>query len=254
VCAMLAVLKAGASFTVVDDAYPAARIHTCLEMAGARRVLLLGSAQRRSGTSVPLGIPRTHLSTSHGEMAVLVAEYRETTPRAATADSIAYLTFTSGSTGTPKCVATGHAPLPHFVGWHQATFGLGPDDHFSLLSGISHDPLLRDIFTPLSIGATLHVPDQGLLSDPEALFPWLGSEGITVCRLTPALGQIILAGAPDERLPRLRWLFWGGDVLRSALVTAFLATAPHARQVNFYGTAETPQAVGYLCIDRADQY
>ena len=60
-------------------------------------------------------------------------------------DADAYVTFTSGSTGRPKGIVTGHAPLVHFVGWHAAQHGLTGEDRFSMLSGLSHDPLLRDV-------------------------------------------------------------------------------------------------------------
>src|ERR1700690_2467693 len=252
VCAILAVLKAGAAFALIDDAYPDARVRTCLEVARPRHVLLLGAAHRLDVALKDLS--STKLPTLAGDMAILLGEHGDLPPFAAHGDSIAYLSFTSGSTGAPKCVATGHAPLPHFVGWHRDTFGLTAADRFSMLSGISHDPLLRDIFTPLSIGATLHVPDQAFLTDPSALFQWFRDEKITVCHLTPGLGQVVQAGATGRALPHLRWLFWGGDVLKPALVTEFLATAIHARHVNFYGTTESPQAVGFFCVDHPDQH
>jgi non-ribosomal peptide synthetase component F len=70
-------------------------------------------------------------------------------------DDQAYVAFTSGSTGTPKGIVGTHAPLSHFLDWHTRHFGLEERDRFSLLSGLSHDPLLRDVFTPLWLGATL---------------------------------------------------------------------------------------------------
>ena len=73
-------------------------------------------------------------------------------------DHPAYVAFTSGSTGRPKAILGPHAPLPHFLAWHCGSFGLGEADRFSLLSGLAHDPLLRDLFTPLWSGGTLCIP------------------------------------------------------------------------------------------------
>ena len=39
-------------------------------------------------------------------------------------------------------------------------FALGPDDRFSLLSGLAHDPLQRDLFTPFFLGAAIAVPGR----------------------------------------------------------------------------------------------
>src|SRR3712207_7746250 len=47
------------------------------------------------------------------------------------------------STGTPKGIVGTERSLSHFLDWHVRTFGLDETDRFSLLSGLSHDPLLR---------------------------------------------------------------------------------------------------------------
>ncbi|MDB4975707.1 MAG: non-ribosomal peptide synthetase, partial [Myxococcaceae bacterium] len=117
---------------------------------------------------------------------------------------------------------------------------------FSMLSGLRHDPVLRDIFTPLSIGASLHIPPQATLFDADALFAWFRERQISVAHLTPAFGEILLAGAgPDGRLAALRRLYWGGDVLTRRLVRALQQVAPQVRQTNFYGATETPQAMAF---------
>lgn len=244
VCGMLGALEAGAAFAVIDDANPPARVAAYLTQARPRHVLLAGSAQRRAG-SLPAGLDVTCLPDRPFEMAALVASYPAASSPDVSATDLAYLLFTSGTTGTPRCVAVGHAPLPHFVGWQRSEFALGDGDQFSLLSGLSHDPMLRDVFTPLSSGATLHLPPQRVMSDTGALFAWMRERRITVSHLTPWIGRQLLAAAEGQRLPDLRWLFWGGDVLPPALVTAFADVAPTARHVDFYGTTETPQAVGH---------
>ena len=69
----------------------------------------------------------------------------------------------------------------------------------------------------------------------------------TVVHLTPALGQIILAGGlKDAGLPALKYLFWGGDQLAPRLITEFRKLASAVRHTNFYGSTETPQAVSYF--------
>lgn len=46
-----------------------------------------------------------------------------------------------GSTGLPKGVLGRHGPLTHFYPWMKERFMLNENDHFSMCSGISHDPL-----------------------------------------------------------------------------------------------------------------
>jgi L-aminoadipate-semialdehyde dehydrogenase len=75
-------------------------------------------------------------------------------------DSNPTLSFTSGSEGRPKGVLGRHFSLTKYFPWMAERFGLSSDSRFTLLSGIAHDPVQRDIFTPLFLGAQLLVPSR----------------------------------------------------------------------------------------------
>lgn len=250
VVAMLATLRLGAAFAIVDSAYPSARVRASLAAAEPAVTVLIGGAQALAGELGAEG-EVLELPSAPEALADLLAGFAGESITS-TGEGLAYLTFTSGTTGKPKCIATEHAPLPHFVDWHCSTFQFTASDRFSMLSGLSHDPLLRDIFTPLSLGATLCVPAQSMVKDPSALFSWLAAEKVSVCHLTPGLGQVIAAGADGRTLPHLRYLFWGGDVLRRSQARELSQVAPRVRHVNFYGTTETPQAVGFHVVEPFD--
>jgi acyl-coenzyme A synthetase/AMP-(fatty) acid ligase len=157
----------------------------------------------------------------------------------------AYYLFTSGSTGSPKCVACSHEPLVNFIDWHIGNFGLHKAQRFSMLSGISHDPLLRDIFTPLALGATLFIPEQAEITQPGALRAFLNRVEASVVHLTPQIGRLIASGGPRPSMPTAKYFFWGGDQLPATLIAAMQELAPNARHINFYGSTETPQAVSW---------
>lgn len=121
-----------------------------------------------------------------------------------------------------------------------------------MLSGLAHDPLLRDIFAPLVLGATLHIPDLNQMA-PGELAHWLGEAGITVAHLTPAMSQLLTTGvAATSQLPALRYAVFGGEPLTSRHVSRLQELAPHVVCVNFYGATETPQAMGYHVITPSD--
>jgi amino acid adenylation domain-containing protein len=250
VYAILGVLRSGATFYVADAAYPAARILDCVTRVRPALVVLCGEVAAPpevydsfESLCMPAEKGRA-LATGDGGGAHALAS-------ADAQGDVAYVAFTSGSTGQPKGIVTGHAPLPHFVSWHVERHGFTQKDRFSLLSGLSHDPVLRDIFTPLSVGAALCIPEQAVIFDPHRLVRWLEEMRITVCHLTPALGELIVNGADGVTLPDLRHLFWGGDVLSAKIARQMRAVAPRARQVNFYGATETPQAMAYFDLDPA---
>ena len=115
--------------------------------------------------------------------------------------------------------------------------------------GLGHDPLLRDIFTPLTVGATLHVPPQEFIRKPVELNAWLREHRITVSHWTPSLCRMICSGQrPGFTLPDLRYSFFGGEVLRLGQVVALRRLAPLVQAVNCYGATETPQIVAYHVV------
>jgi amino acid adenylation domain-containing protein len=249
VAAVLAVARSGAAFAVLDAGCPEPRLETLVQGCAPRAILWAGEA-RLAGLA-------ERLSQSRG-LAILggapVSEAGDAASSegldAANPADVAYLLFTSGTTGEPKCVATAHAPLGHFLRWQAETFGLTAQDRFTLLSGLSHDPLLRDIFAPLSLGAALLIPDDDLTLEPAALAEWLRMAGATVMHITPPVGQVLAAGSDRRRpIPALRRIFWGGDVLRPSLIQALGALTPNARHVNVYGCTETPQVAGFCEFD-----
>src|SRR5207248_2971204 len=132
-------------------------------------------------------------------------------------DDLAYIAFTSGSTGLPKGVMGRHGPLTLFTAWAVETFGLNNSDRFCMLSGLAHDPLHRDIFTPLQLGGTVCIPDPECLEAPDRLRAWIRQQEITIANLTPVMAQLLCeefgANDDDEPVDSLRYSFLVGDVL-----------------------------------------
>jgi hypothetical protein len=58
----------------------------------------------------------------------------------------------------------------------------------------------------------------------------------------------VLSIEHEPSLPSLRYAFFGGDVLTARDVEGLKRLAPSATCVNFYGTTETPQAMGFYVV------
>ena len=269
VVAVMGVLKAGATFSVIDPAYPPDRQKIYLEVAQPRALVNIEKATIEAGelsqtvrsyiheklklkTEVPAlrigddGIlsggtvdgsdifasERKHASSSPG---VLVGP-----------DSNPTLSFTSGSEGRPKGVLGRHFSLAYYFPWMAERFELSSKDRFTMLSGIAHDPIQRDIFTPLFLGAQLLVPSKEDIQH-ERLAEWMRDHGATVTHLTPAMGQILVGGANTE-FPHLHHAFFVGDLLTKRDCNLLRNLAPNVNIINMYGTTETQRAVSYFEI------
>jgi L-aminoadipate-semialdehyde dehydrogenase len=161
-------------------------------------------------------------------------------------DSNPTLSFTSGSEGRPKGVLGRHFSLTKYFSWMAERFQLSSGSRFTLLSGIAHDPVQRDIFTPLFLGAQLLVPSKEDIQH-EKLAEWMREHKPTVTHLTPAMGQILVGGAVAE-FPSLDRAFFVGDILTTRDCRSLQRLAINANIVNMYGTTETQRAVSYYEI------
>jgi len=248
VVALLGVLRSGAAFTVLDPAHGAARLIECLRQIEPKAWVEIADApppepELARHLDARGWAFRLRLSRRCAELdgAGDIGPLPDVEPW-----DTAYVAFTSGTTGGVKGIVGDHAPVAHFVDWHVRTFGLSAADRFSMLSGLSHDPLLRDVFTPLRLGATLCIPDPDRLIEPGYLAGWIRREQVTVAHLTPAMAHVLCESVDGEALDSLRYAFVGGDVLTRTVARRLSAAAPALRCVNYYGATETPQAMAWF--------
>ena len=252
VAALLGVLEAGGAWAILDPSYPGPRLARCLEAARPKAILLLDEAgpldpavqHAVQGVAIRHNVPADPPPARDGGPALPQPD----------PDRLAYVAFTSGSTGTPKAVAGDHRPVSHFLAWQATWFGLLDQDRFALLAGLSHDPLLRDVFAPLSLGGTVCVPTEEARRDPATLFGFLRDHKVSVVHVTPALAQLLSLApgredGPAWQLPALHLAFFGGDRLRGRDAARLRRVAPQVRCVNLYGTTETPQGMGFWEVD-----
>lgn len=270
VVAVMGVLKAGATFSVIDPAYPPDRQIIYLDVAKPRALVIIEKASTDAGplhhtvreyidtklqlrTEVPAlkllddGTVLGGCLKGSTDCLYDAVGIKANLPGVAVGpDSTPTLSFTSGSEGRPKGVKGRHFSLAYYFPWMSQRFGLSKEDRFSMLSGIAHDPIQRDIFTPLFLGASLIVPPAEYITF-DKLAKWASDNCITVTHLTPAMGQILL-GSMEPKVTSLHGAFFVGDVLLKRDCRRLQQLAPNCRIKNMYGTTETQRAVSYYEI------
>jgi amino acid adenylation domain-containing protein len=249
IIAILATIRAGYTFAVFDANYPAHRLNTQCEIIAPALMLHCGISREEVQSIYPSIDASRYLHVEREKL----SHQAEAPALGAEKNPIAYYLFTSGTTGKPKCIKTSHAPLNHFVAFYEREFAPNASDKFSMLSGVGHDPFLRDLFVPLSIGAEICIPPEQSIRNPYHLYNWVQQSQINYIHGTPQLSKLIEAGKGDKNtLDSLKYFFCGGDILRASHARSIFRIFPNAQLVNFYGATETPQAMGYYRVNRAD--
>jgi len=223
VVSIVAVLMGGGVFVTLDPALPPARRKAMLDLSGARLLLCVGEqGWRDMALDEPPALDIIAVDPDTGRLVTPVDHPSGETPRlpAIAPDDAAYVFFTSGTTGVPKGVVGCHKGLSHFLAWERHTFQIGPGDRVAQLTGLSFDVVLRDIFLPLTSGATLCLPETDADLSPDGVLSWLDRQRVSLLHAVPALAHVWLDSAPpgSASLRHLRWVLFAGEPLTDDLV------------------------------------
>jgi amino acid adenylation domain-containing protein len=207
VIAALAVLKAGGGYLPLDPSLPGERLRFMLADANVPMVL--------SRSAIAEQLPKHTWSVIEWErLQPLLASYPSDCPRAAiTAENLAYVIYTSGSTGEPKGVEATHGGLRNLIDWHIRAFSVNPADRASLQAVVGFDAAVWELWPYLVAGASVHIPEESVRGNPDAMREWLLVEKISVTFLPTALAErMLLLKWPSNAA--LRVLLTGADTLR----------------------------------------
>ena len=232
---IVACLKIGAPYFVVDPANPVVRVSNILEKC---KPGLIFSAKE---APVDLAPYRVVVVDQKDQFAAIDGER----PLAAEADVLgtdaAYVMFTSGSTGFPKGAVMSHANLLNFIRWARSEFSITSADVFTNVNPLFFDNSVFDFYASVMNGASLVPFDAATMRDPYRVLQRIDDLRCTIYFSVPSLliyFQTLKMITPAS-FAHIRSVIFGGEGYPKAkLKNLFECLHPRVELVNVYGPTE----------------
>ncbi|MFJ9922863.1 AMP-binding protein [Streptomyces rubiginosohelvolus] len=259
IVSVLAVLKLGAAYALLDPAWPDGRIREVTDRLGARLIVTGEPGCERSGLPVwspaeaVSGVPvRVGGGVVSGVPAPVGGEVVSGVPvrgggdvasdapvpvgGEVSSDAPACVFFTSGTTGRPKGVLSPHRATARLV--RPDTFArFGPATVIPLAAALPWDAFSLELWAALLSGGTSLVVDEPYLSG-QALREAVAVHGADTVWLTSSLLNMVVDEDPDAFLG-LAQVITGGERLSVPHVRAFVRRHPGIALINGYGPVES---------------
>ena len=154
----------------------------------------------------------------------------------------AYIIYTSGTTGQPKGVPISSRSMAYLIQSMIGCLKLNADSRTLLFANISFDISVCDIFSTLSVGATVVIASQEERKDPNLLADLLERQAVTYAEIAPAMLPLL----PKREFPALATLSVGGE---PTPLSALEYWHKNRMLLNVYGPTETTVYVTGCKVD-----
>ena len=159
---IIAVFLSGGVILTIDEQLPVKRKQTMLSVSSAKILCAVGENPNLQNVIEDLQkliIIKVNPHTAAIKNSHVLSDKGPSELPEIKGDDSAYIFFTSGSTGVPKGVLGCHKGISHFINWQREQFKVNQNDRVAQLTNLSFDVFLRDLFLPLTSGATLCLPE-----------------------------------------------------------------------------------------------
>ena len=243
----LGAVRAGCFYAPMDGDMPQARLNQILGVIKAEFML----------------VDKAHLETAqsldfNGELIVLedIADTEidealiEARSATLTCTSPLYVIFTSGSTGVPKGVITSHLSLMCYIDAVAKVLSINDTDICGNQSPLDYIAAVRDIYFPVSFGASTYIIPKNEFAVPTTLFETLNREKITsLCWSVAGVELPAKLGAFDVSKPEyLKKLCFSGSVMPCKYLKIWQEHLPDVLYVNQYGPTESTASCTYYVV------
>jgi len=233
---LLAILKSGAAYTVVDPDSPPARIKDIISLSSANIVLTDAACAPRFR-----GVDAKVLTVDVLSDAPECQSFPENFNSGVTVDNAAYVLFTSGSTGKPKGVIGIHRSMAHLYGFGRFSYITEPKPDVCCLNApLGFLGAVSGLLMPLCCGLPVVIIPNGQERDPYTLAKIIHKNGINNITMVPSmLKQLFTLGTRAKSLLKsVARVGVSGAALDRDTITTFHKIMPRAALTVGYASTE----------------
>lgn len=238
VVAILAIIKAGGCFVLLDPAHPTSRLWSLIEELDASVLVCSPLTSESKRFEEIIKEEKRPISTVKVDSAYVegLPTY-SVLPGTAISDvqpeNLVYAVFTSGTTGKPKGTLITHRALSTGLKEHADATGMGmmgPDTRSLQFASFSFDAAIGDVFTTIEVGGCLCIPSEEQRS-PADITAFIAKSKANWTGITPSFASLLDPAA----VPTLRAVCLAGEPLPASQVDAWV---DRVSLINMYGPTE----------------
>ena len=160
---------------------------------------------------------------------------------AADGKDIIYTINTSGTTGLPKSIRIKNDGFAECLLYTNEKFNVTSEDRAIAITSFCHDMSLYDVFGMTIAGGGIVVPTDSKAKDPKHWKELMEKNSITIWNSVPAFMDMYVSyGLSDTcGLDSVRYIFLGGDWVKTELVKEIKKYFDNAKVVSVGGPSET---------------
>ena len=232
-----AALYSGCFYSYFDATFPESRLKSMIETLGVKYIICDRRFEKKiSGlNATPLFFDDLEKELENGH-----EEYSDIRRKNIIDTDPVYANFTSGSTGTPKAVVVSHRSVIDFISCFTEIFEITKDDKIANQAPLDFDVSVKDIFSGVFTGASVHLIPKIFFSFPTKLLDYLEEREITtIIWAVSAMCILSTLNGFDYKIPsKLKKIMFSGEVMPRKQLEIWKKFIPNAQYINLYGPTE----------------
>ena len=239
VISMLAALKVGCAYMIIDPSLPIDRINYMLSDSEAIALLTEQTAKYIKFKN-KIFIDK---DIANGVKNISIDDNIE---------NPFSVIYTSGSTGKPKGIKTTNKGIINLVNSYKNTIKAESYNNFLSICTMSFDMFTVEIILPLLLGKTLILTTDEEHKSPIDINNIIDKYNVEIMFITPSKCNLLLMANNSEKLKKLKNIQFGGESFNTSIYNEIKQIGKHIEIYNEYGPSEITSCCSIKYIENAE--